>query len=101
MFILLHLQEVLLDFDWKYIMVQIILCFFFISFFSTVYCFCFFILHPGFNHNLLPGETHEAFNIVKNKTESVTNGTSVVPQYEIETDPALTYRRSVRGMVYF
>ncbi|XP_065790170.1 potassium voltage-gated channel subfamily C member 2 isoform X4 [Muntiacus reevesi] len=40
-------------------------------------------------------ETHEAFNIVKNKTESVTNGTSVVPQYEIETDPALTYVEGV------
>ncbi|KAI4576939.1 hypothetical protein MJT46_002774 [Ovis ammon polii x Ovis aries] len=40
-------------------------------------------------------ETHEAFNIVKNKTESVTNGTSVVPQYEIETDPALTYIEGV------
>ncbi|XP_070310317.1 voltage-gated potassium channel KCNC2 isoform X5 [Odocoileus virginianus] len=40
-------------------------------------------------------ETHEAFNIVKNKTESVSNGTSVVPQYEIETDPALTYVEGV------
>uniref|UniRef100_A0A8C6D268 Potassium voltage-gated channel subfamily C member 2 n=1 Tax=Moschus moschiferus TaxID=68415 RepID=A0A8C6D268_MOSMO len=40
-------------------------------------------------------ETHEAFNIVKNKTESATNGTNVVPQYEIETDPALTYVEGV------
>ncbi|KAF6119279.1 potassium voltage-gated channel subfamily C member 2 [Phyllostomus discolor] len=40
-------------------------------------------------------ETHEAFNIVKNKTEPVINGTSVVPQYEIETDPALTYVEGV------
>ncbi|KAF5926629.1 hypothetical protein HPG69_001258 [Diceros bicornis minor] len=40
-------------------------------------------------------ETHEAFNIVKNKTEPVINGTSVVLQYEIETDPALTYVEGV------
>ncbi|XP_008841599.1 potassium voltage-gated channel subfamily C member 2 isoform X3 [Nannospalax galili] len=40
-------------------------------------------------------ETHEAFNIVKNKTEPVINGTSVVLQYEIETDPALTYIEGV------
>ncbi|XP_019610621.1 voltage-gated potassium channel KCNC2 isoform X2 [Rhinolophus sinicus] len=39
-------------------------------------------------------ETHEAFNIVKNKTEPAINGTSV-PQYEIETDPALTYVEGV------
>ncbi|XP_012606453.2 voltage-gated potassium channel KCNC2 isoform X3 [Microcebus murinus] len=39
-------------------------------------------------------ETHEAFNIVKNKTEPVVNGTSVL-QYEIETDPALTYVEGV------
>ncbi|KAM5253456.1 voltage-gated potassium channel KCNC2 isoform 2-T3 [Hipposideros larvatus] len=39
-------------------------------------------------------ETHEAFNIVKNKTEPVINGTSVL-QYEIETDPALTYVEGV------
>ncbi|XP_064139882.1 potassium voltage-gated channel subfamily C member 2 isoform X4 [Loxodonta africana] len=40
-------------------------------------------------------ETHEAFNIVRNKTEPVINGTSVVLQYEIETDPALTYVEGV------
>lgn len=40
-------------------------------------------------------ETHEAFNIVKNKTEPVINGTSPVLQYEIETDPALTYVEGV------
>ncbi|XP_039105840.1 potassium voltage-gated channel subfamily C member 2 isoform X3 [Hyaena hyaena] len=40
-------------------------------------------------------ETHEAFNIVKNKTEPVINGSSVVLQYEIETDPALTYVEGV------
>ncbi|XP_057597976.1 potassium voltage-gated channel subfamily C member 2 isoform X4 [Hippopotamus amphibius kiboko] len=40
-------------------------------------------------------ETHEAFNIVKNKTEPVINGTSGVLQYEIETDPALTYVEGV------
>ncbi|XP_036786719.1 potassium voltage-gated channel subfamily C member 2 isoform X3 [Manis pentadactyla] len=40
-------------------------------------------------------ETHEAFNTVKNKTEPVINGTSVVLQYEIETDPALTYVEGV------
>ncbi|XP_060050916.1 potassium voltage-gated channel subfamily C member 2 isoform X4 [Erinaceus europaeus] len=40
-------------------------------------------------------ETHEAFNIVKNKTEPVINGTRVVLQYEIETDPALTYVEGV------
>ncbi|EDM16710.1 potassium voltage gated channel, Shaw-related subfamily, member 2, isoform CRA_f [Rattus norvegicus] len=40
-------------------------------------------------------ETHEAFNIVKNKTEPVINGTSAVLQYEIETDPALTYVEGV------
>ncbi|XP_059968706.1 potassium voltage-gated channel subfamily C member 2 isoform X9 [Mesoplodon densirostris] len=40
-------------------------------------------------------ETHEAFNIVKNKTEPVINGTSVVLQYEIETDPALMYVEGV------
>ncbi|XP_062931510.1 potassium voltage-gated channel subfamily C member 2 isoform X3 [Cynocephalus volans] len=40
-------------------------------------------------------ETHEAFNIVRNKTEPVINGTSVILQYEIETDPALTYVEGV------
>nr|XP_036855441.1 potassium voltage-gated channel subfamily C member 2 isoform X7 [Manis javanica] len=40
-------------------------------------------------------ETHEAFNTVKNKTEPVINGTSVVLQYEIETDPALMYVEGV------
>ncbi|KAM7116158.1 voltage-gated potassium channel KCNC2 isoform 2-T2 [Molossus nigricans] len=40
-------------------------------------------------------ETHEAFNIIKNKTEPVINGTNVVLQYEIETDPALTYVEGV------
>nr|XP_021520389.1 potassium voltage-gated channel subfamily C member 2-like [Meriones unguiculatus] len=40
-------------------------------------------------------ETHEAFNIVKNKTEPVINGTGAVLQYEIETDPALTYVEGV------
>ncbi|XP_010637889.1 potassium voltage-gated channel subfamily C member 2 isoform X2 [Fukomys damarensis] len=40
-------------------------------------------------------ETHEAFNIVKNKTEPVINGTTVILQYEIETDPALTYVEGV------
>ncbi|XP_004700496.1 potassium voltage-gated channel subfamily C member 2 isoform X1 [Echinops telfairi] len=39
-------------------------------------------------------ETHEAFNIIRNKTEPVINGTSVL-QYEIETDPALTYVEGV------
>nr|XP_045009601.1 potassium voltage-gated channel subfamily C member 2 isoform X3 [Jaculus jaculus] len=39
-------------------------------------------------------ETHEAFNIVKNKTEPVINGSSIL-QYEIETDPALTYVEGV------
>ncbi|XP_073940047.1 voltage-gated potassium channel KCNC2 isoform X7 [Castor canadensis] len=39
-------------------------------------------------------ETHEAFNIVKNKTEPVINGTTIL-QYEIETDPALTYVEGV------
>ncbi|XP_066113896.1 potassium voltage-gated channel subfamily C member 2 isoform X3 [Saccopteryx bilineata] len=42
-------------------------------------------------------ETHEAFTTIKNKTEPVSNGTSVVLQYEIEieTDPALTYVEGV------
>ncbi|KAM9228827.1 voltage-gated potassium channel KCNC2 isoform 4-T4 [Dugong dugon] len=40
-------------------------------------------------------ETHEAFNIVRNKTEPVINGTRAVLQYEIETDPALTYVEGV------
>nr|XP_008255019.1 potassium voltage-gated channel subfamily C member 2 isoform X5 [Oryctolagus cuniculus] len=40
-------------------------------------------------------ETHEAFNIVKNKTEPVINGSNVILQYEIETDPALTYIEGV------
>ncbi|KAM6214647.1 voltage-gated potassium channel KCNC2 isoform 5-T5 [Rhynchocyon petersi] len=40
-------------------------------------------------------ETHEAFNIVRNKTEPVFNSTSVILQYEIETDPALTYVEGV------
>ncbi|XP_010022146.1 PREDICTED: potassium voltage-gated channel subfamily C member 2, partial [Nestor notabilis] len=40
-------------------------------------------------------ETHEAFNTIINKTELVTNGTEAVLQYEIETDPALTYVEGV------
>ncbi|KQK73906.1 Potassium voltage-gated channel subfamily C member 2 [Amazona aestiva] len=40
-------------------------------------------------------ETHEAFNTIINKTELVTNGTETVLQYEIETDPALTYVEGV------
>uniref|UniRef100_A0A8C0QIQ9 Potassium voltage-gated channel subfamily C member 2 n=1 Tax=Chelonoidis abingdonii TaxID=106734 RepID=A0A8C0QIQ9_CHEAB len=40
-------------------------------------------------------ETHEAFNTIINKTEHVINGTEVVLQYEIETDPALTYVEGV------
>ncbi|XP_043821926.1 potassium voltage-gated channel subfamily C member 2 isoform X3 [Dromiciops gliroides] len=40
-------------------------------------------------------ETHEAFNTIINKTEPVINGTKVVLQYEIETDPALTYVEGV------
>ncbi|KAJ7329835.1 hypothetical protein JRQ81_016009 [Phrynocephalus forsythii] len=40
-------------------------------------------------------ETHEAFNTIKNKTEPTINGTEVVLQYEIETDPALTYVEGV------
>ncbi|KAB0359473.1 hypothetical protein FD754_003629 [Muntiacus muntjak] len=76
-------------------MVQIILYFFFSFFFSLqfiAFASLFFILVSITTFCL---ETHEAFNIVKNKTESVTNGTSVVPQYEIETDPALTYVEGV------
>uniref|UniRef100_A0A8C3C669 Potassium voltage-gated channel subfamily C member 2 n=2 Tax=Neognathae TaxID=8825 RepID=A0A8C3C669_CAIMO len=40
-------------------------------------------------------ETHEAFNTIINKTEQVVNGTETVLQYEIETDPALTYVEGV------
>ncbi|XP_026504751.1 potassium voltage-gated channel subfamily C member 2 isoform X3 [Terrapene carolina triunguis] len=40
-------------------------------------------------------ETHEAFNTIINKTEHAINGTEVVLQYEIETDPALTYVEGV------
>ncbi|KAJ7412345.1 hypothetical protein BTVI_46505 [Pitangus sulphuratus] len=40
-------------------------------------------------------ETHEAFNTIINKTEHVVNGTETVLQYEIETDPALTYVEGV------
>nr|XP_028602800.1 potassium voltage-gated channel subfamily C member 2 isoform X2 [Podarcis muralis] len=40
-------------------------------------------------------ETHEAFNTIKNKTEPTINGSEVVLQYEIETDPALTYVEGV------
>ncbi|GAB0176374.1 potassium voltage-gated channel subfamily C member 2 [Grus japonensis] len=40
-------------------------------------------------------ETHEAFNTIINKTEQVVNGTEAVLQYEIETDPALTYVEGV------
>lgn len=40
-------------------------------------------------------ETHEAFNTIINKTEQVINGTEAVLQYEIETDPALTYVEGV------
>ncbi|KAJ7405717.1 Potassium voltage-gated channel subfamily C member 1 [Willisornis vidua] len=40
-------------------------------------------------------ETHEAFNTIINKTEQVINGTETVLQYEIETDPALTYVEGV------
>ncbi|XP_074840131.1 voltage-gated potassium channel KCNC2 isoform X6 [Carettochelys insculpta] len=40
-------------------------------------------------------ETHEAFNTIINKTEHVINGTETVLQYEIETDPALTYVEGV------
>nr|XP_056702059.1 potassium voltage-gated channel subfamily C member 2 isoform X2 [Euleptes europaea] len=40
-------------------------------------------------------ETHEAFNTIINKTDPTLNGTEVVLQYEIETDPALTYVEGV------
>ncbi|CAM5084687.1 unnamed protein product [Eretmochelys imbricata] len=40
-------------------------------------------------------ETHEAFNTIINKTEHAINGTEAVLQYEIETDPALTYVEGV------
>ncbi|XP_054844873.1 potassium voltage-gated channel subfamily C member 2 isoform X4 [Eublepharis macularius] len=40
-------------------------------------------------------ETHEAFNTIINKTDPTINGTEVVLQYEIETDPALTYVEGV------
>ncbi|XP_014428256.2 voltage-gated potassium channel KCNC2 isoform X4 [Pelodiscus sinensis] len=40
-------------------------------------------------------ETHEAFNTIINKTEHVVNSTEMVLQYEIETDPALTYVEGV------
>ncbi|XP_025068303.1 potassium voltage-gated channel subfamily C member 2 [Alligator sinensis] len=40
-------------------------------------------------------ETHEAFNTIINKTEQVINSTETVLQYEIETDPALTYVEGV------
>ncbi|XP_015262154.1 PREDICTED: potassium voltage-gated channel subfamily C member 2 isoform X3 [Gekko japonicus] len=40
-------------------------------------------------------ETHEAFNTIINKTDPAINGTEVVLQYEIETDPALTYVEGV------
>ncbi|XP_054034349.1 potassium voltage-gated channel subfamily C member 2 isoform X3 [Dryobates pubescens] len=40
-------------------------------------------------------ETHEAFNTIINKTEQIINGTEAVLQYEIETDPALTYVEGV------
>ncbi|XP_063164604.1 potassium voltage-gated channel subfamily C member 2 isoform X4 [Candoia aspera] len=39
-------------------------------------------------------ETHEAFNTIKNKTEPI-KGSEPVLQYEIETDPALTYVEGV------
>ncbi|CAJ0918519.1 unnamed protein product [Ranitomeya imitator] len=40
-------------------------------------------------------ETHEAFNSIINKTETVNNGTEMVSLIEIETDPALTYVEGV------
>ncbi|XP_026989428.2 potassium voltage-gated channel subfamily C member 2 isoform X2 [Tachysurus fulvidraco] len=42
-------------------------------------------------------ETHEAFNTIINKTDAVRNESvhDLVPQYEIETDPALTYVEGV------
>ncbi|XP_061571177.1 LOW QUALITY PROTEIN: potassium voltage-gated channel subfamily C member 2-like [Cololabis saira] len=44
-------------------------------------------------------ETHEAFNTIINKTESRnSSGPDLGPQYEIETDPALTY---VEGVCVF
>ncbi|XP_028809983.1 voltage-gated potassium channel KCNC2 isoform X1 [Denticeps clupeoides] len=45
-------------------------------------------------------ETHEAFNTIINKTEMVQNDSlmDLGPQYEIETDPALTY---VEGVCVF
>ncbi|KAJ8411236.1 hypothetical protein AAFF_G00172420 [Aldrovandia affinis] len=45
-------------------------------------------------------ETHEAFNTIINKTEPVRNDSlpDLGPQYEIETDPALTY---VEGVCVF
>lgn len=45
-------------------------------------------------------ETHEAFNTIINKTELMRDGgvTDPGPQYEIETDPALTY---VEGVCVF
>ncbi|XP_017538920.1 potassium voltage-gated channel subfamily C member 2 isoform X2 [Pygocentrus nattereri] len=42
-------------------------------------------------------ETHEAFNTIINKTDTLRNDSllEVSPQYEIETDPALTYVEGV------
>ncbi|XP_053364145.1 potassium voltage-gated channel subfamily C member 2 [Clarias gariepinus] len=42
-------------------------------------------------------ETHEAFNTIINKTETLRNESvlDLVPQYEIETDPTLTYVEGV------
>ncbi|XP_069085651.1 voltage-gated potassium channel KCNC2 isoform X1 [Pleurodeles waltl] len=40
-------------------------------------------------------ETHEAFNTIINKTETINNGTEMVSHFEIETDAALTYVEGV------
>ena len=102
MFILLHLQEVLLDLDWSILWFRSFYVSSFISFFfSTVYCFCFFILHPGFNHNLLPGDAR-SFQYCQ-KQDRISHqwhqcGSTV---WNWNGSCLDVYRRSVRGMVYF
>lgn len=97
MFILFLLQGLIhLDLDWNILCLDhsvfLLLFLFFFSLQFIAFASLFFILVSITTFCL---ETHEAFNIVKNKTEPVINGTSVVLQYEIETDPALMYVEGV------
>lgn len=80
----------------KYIMVQIILCVFFYFFFSLQFiAFCFFILHPGFNHNLFAWRRTKLSILSKTRQNQSPMAPVWFHSMKLKTDPALTYIEGV------